>query len=526
MELVEGSQALAGERCAACGSPNLEMDEGGFAYCLACGMQVYAYTQEVVETQENMRHFRSTRLQKRNREVEHEREDTGPSASQKALEIVEAHCNCCQSVLEKQYEILDAKFGFHKSVRDLVKGLWAVILDESEILSSESLSQATAMLDTATQNEEPEASDQEKVPETTRKSNRKLYDLQMRLRSKLNLEDLLPILYFACLWSRKAVVGFDLLQWAVDGTLPFFSVGSVISPHVLEKVPSWKSTINANSVPDMGVLDVGVEKLLLKTKLELLPLNASALIARFVKDLDLPKQLWDPCRRLCLLLPKVALSYCPSAAQSSLKDYRLPPTAFLLATLIVVLKLVYGLDDDVKAKAMPPFPPPYVWKDWAQEQMRKAPRQQIWTQEKAKHSQTNLSSMADYVQFCSKIIFGDQKVDNDLKEVEQFLEETAKPFFEQPKPDGSARISYTDFNVVIAAQQREIGSLSRELKFDRNQWSKMDPFATDYHAVIHACATYSWLDPVALADAVYLVEDHLCSLEKAANGEGDSEDYS
>uniref|UniRef100_A0A7S3UA48 RRN7-type domain-containing protein n=1 Tax=Picocystis salinarum TaxID=88271 RepID=A0A7S3UA48_9CHLO len=525
MEMVEGSQALAGERCAACGSPNLEMDEGGFAYCLACGMQVYAYTQEVVETQENMRHFRSTRLQKRNREAEHEHEGTGPSASQKALEIVEAHCTCCQSVLEKQYNILDAKFGFHKSVRELVKGLWAVILDESEILSSESLSQATAMLDTTTQDEEHQASDQEEALETTRKSNRRLYDLQMRLRSKLNLEDLLSILYFACLWARKAVVGFDLLQWAVDGTLPFFSVGSVISPHVLEKVPSWKSTMNANSVPDMGVLDVGVEKLLLKTKLEVLPLNASALIARFVKDLDLPKQLWDPCRRLCLLLPKVALSYCPSASQNSLKDYRLPPTAFLMATLIVVLKLVYGLDGGTKAKAMSPFPPPYVWKDWAREQMRKAPRKQIWTQEKAKHCQADLSSMADYVQFCSKILFSDQKVDNDLKGVEQFLEETAKPFFEQPKPEGSARTFYTDFNLVVAAEQREIGTLSRELKFDRNQWSNMDPFATDYHAVVHACAAYSWLDPVALADAVYLVEDHLCSLEKAANGEFDSEDY-
>lgn len=521
---MEESQPLEGERCAACGSPNLEMDEGGFAYCLACGMQVYAYTQEVVETQENMRHFRSTKLQKRSRDGDPVRQETGPSASERALEMVEAHCTCCQSVLEGQYDILEAKFGFHESVRELVKGLWAVLLDNSEILSNENLSEATRALEKAAEEDDAEATDGENQAGTGGKSTRRLYDLQVKLRSKVNLEHVLSILYFACLWSRKAVVGFDLLVWVADGTLPYFSVASVVSPEVLEKVPAWKTTLDANSVPDMGVLDSGVEKLLLATKLEILPLNAPALINRFVRELDLPRQLCVPCERLCLLLPKVALSYCPNAMRNPLKEYRLPPTAFLIATLIVVLKLVYGLEDEAKAKAMPPFPPPYIWKAWAREQMRTAPYRRIWTQEKVEHCQADLKSMADYIRFCNQVIFRDQRADTELRGVEQFLGETAKPFLELPKPEGPARSDFTDFHLLSEASQREIGVLPREQKFDRVRWSKTDPFASDYHAVVHACALYAWLDPVALADAVYLVEDHLCNLERAANGGFESED--
>eukprot|EP00897_Mesotaenium_endlicherianum_P006540 jgi/Mesen1/5914/ME000030S05188 len=150
-----------------------------------------------------------------------------------------------------------------------------------------------------------------------------------------------------CHWFRSCVLPTDILHLARQGAVPYFSAWALLPP---PPPPPHKSAADRLGLSNMALfkpsgllsarfLEYGAA--LVASKLRLLPLppvNTALISARFLRDLNLPAgKLLGPLLRFYEVLEPGDI--VPAADLSAL-----PTRVHVMAILVLLLKLMYGLD--------------------------------------------------------------------------------------------------------------------------------------------------------------------------------------
>ena len=168
--------------------------------------------------------------------------------------------------------------------------------------------------------------------------------LAREMTKRLPMVMSLGIVYVACARRREAVLPVDLSRMAAEGTLPYLNAYEIIKEKcgrdVVELLPrddifqphDWQRRLpTPERIVAAAAYAAG------KIRAQLPPINASALLTRFVGEFNLDARAVDVARRVLSLYLSPALRY------GSKHDVGTPEST-LFAYLVVTLKFLYGLD--------------------------------------------------------------------------------------------------------------------------------------------------------------------------------------
>ncbi|KAJ3334404.1 Pol I core factor CF, partial [Gonapodya sp. JEL0774] len=187
--------------------------------------------------------------------------------------------------------------------------------------------------------EKPEMSPE--LAEREEKANLKTH----RLLNRLHLALTVSMCYLGCLWLRLPVMIKDLQRWIASGRLPYVNAIDTVLPSGLRDL-LWGSAhifLRPRAIPSVEELYLrsSAVRLRLNTAhgIEFPPLNYPIITFRIMEDLLLPPEFYLPLRGLLDVL-----GYNGSF-HVTIVDRRSYPEVTLLAAFAILLKMVYGLDD-------------------------------------------------------------------------------------------------------------------------------------------------------------------------------------
>ena len=155
----------------------------------------------------------------------------------------------------------------------------------------------------------------------------------------------LSVLYVAAARHREAILPFDLAKMALDGTLPYLNVYEVIKSalgeSVVDALPRADCFVpHERRIPTPMIVVSMAAYVAAKIKVELPPVNAPALLSRYVQMLNLDEAVDAAAQRMLSLYLPPTLRYF----HSSDSRCAYTPESTLMALLVLTLKLLYGLD--------------------------------------------------------------------------------------------------------------------------------------------------------------------------------------
>eukprot|EP00899_Mesostigma_viride_P009364 jgi/Mesvir1/18429/Mv14296-RA.1 len=184
------------------------------------------------------------------------------------------------------------------------------------------------------------------------------------LSKHLPLVFLLVLPYMGCLWLKESILASDLARWALEGRLPYLSCHSVL-PEEERKGPLKYFVLQPRHVPSPMFIHAHAAYLVEKLGLELPLAPFHGLARRFIADMGLPAALERYVERLYDIYPSPGLQ---GPLPTKRGESPVPPAPmYIMAYLLLTLKLLYGLDGCKRAKPPAGVPPPPVggWQVWA-----------------------------------------------------------------------------------------------------------------------------------------------------------------
>ncbi|RHZ67832.1 hypothetical protein Glove_299g47 [Diversispora epigaea] len=155
------------------------------------------------------------------------------------------------------------------------------------------------------------------------------------------LSYLLCILHLGCIWMRFPVLMSDIHRWVNSGRLPFLVIHREL-PERLKKILRGKFLVKLfqvrllNSVYHLSLMERAFVNFYNKYYGIVFPeINSSPVLYRFIRDLMLPIETYSVAKELLQLI-NLKLDWSQAA------QYH--PDNLLLGMIIVVTKLIYGLD--------------------------------------------------------------------------------------------------------------------------------------------------------------------------------------
>jgi transcription initiation factor TFIIIB Brf1 subunit/transcription initiation factor TFIIB len=179
--------------------------------------------------------------------------------------------------------------------------------------------------------------------------------LRAALRARLPLFTPLAVLYLAAYWLRLPLTANDVVNRALDGTLPYLSCHVRLPAGAGRGEALPHGWLEPPGAPSAARLRAAAGRVAAALRLPLPPANAAALAARFASELALPKHVGVAAAKLLLLHapPGLTLAQPGSRDDENENDNAngnggnatpgVPPECHVMAALLFVLKGCYGL---------------------------------------------------------------------------------------------------------------------------------------------------------------------------------------
>lgn len=166
--------------------------------------------------------------------------------------------------------------------------------------------------------------------------------LLTRMTSRLPMYMTLGMVYVACARHREALLPCDLSRMAMEGTMPYLNANAIFKKafgaEITRELPSENAfQITTVRAPTPERIVATAAYVAAKIGVQLPPVNASGLLTRFVRELNLHAGVRAAAHRTLSLYLSPALWYGAPECVGT-------PEAAVMATLVVALKMLYGLD--------------------------------------------------------------------------------------------------------------------------------------------------------------------------------------
>ena len=166
--------------------------------------------------------------------------------------------------------------------------------------------------------------------------------LLTRMTSRLPMYMTLGMVYVACARHREAILPCDLSRMAMEGTMPYLNANAIFKKafgaEITRELPSENAfQITTVRAPTPERIVATAAYVAAKIGVQLPPVNASGLLTRFVRELNLHAGVRAAAHRTLSLYLSPALWYGAPECVGT-------PEAAVMATLVVALKMLYGLD--------------------------------------------------------------------------------------------------------------------------------------------------------------------------------------
>ncbi|CAG8472974.1 5643_t:CDS:2 [Diversispora eburnea] len=302
---------------------------------------------------------------------------------------------------------------------------------------------------------------------------------------EFKLSYLLCILHLGCIWMRFPVLMNDIHRWANSGRLPFKevhreipeSIKAILRGKFLSKLFHVK---RLNSVYRLSLMEHTFVKFYNKYYGIVFPeINSSPVLYRFIRDLMLPIETYSVAKELLQLI-NLKLDWSQAA------QYH--PDNLLLGIVIVVTKLIYGLDHNKSDsdEIIQYFP---TFEDWIK---KLSDRHDKLFQQEIPWDFVDIKEWMEknpdkYIEYCAGLL---------LSNVNQESKESKESSTINKRKDGDKKIQlskpFQQFSKTVAIEienktlENEINDLKESLKLYKSQLknSKAELTIQEFYKII------------------------------------------
>ncbi|KAL6762830.1 hypothetical protein V8C86DRAFT_3172687 [Haematococcus lacustris] len=297
-------------------------------------------------------------------------EATAQDVEEQLRQQAVAYLQCLTTLVRAQSEALVARFGVVAEVEGLVRRLWFQLLPHTGFLDYR-LGNIPGLffftggvLRTKARTEQQRAAAQQLGVRWQHGWGGGLTAAgkeTLRARGDLPLQVTLVVCCVACILLRQPVSPYDLVAWALQGSLPYLDAAARCQAQLAALSPSsaapLQRLLRAATLSSPGLLLLAVTEVAGLLCLTLPCVNGPLLLLRATRDLALPEE-------VCLVALELYRLYCQDTPLMALASTSssCSPYALLLALLALATRLAYGLDGRCQGAprlpGMPPPPPP------------------------------------------------------------------------------------------------------------------------------------------------------------------------
>ncbi|KAK9915291.1 hypothetical protein WJX75_007180 [Coccomyxa subellipsoidea] len=290
-----------------------------------------------------------------------------------------------------------------------------------------------------------------------------------------------------------------------NGRLPFLSLPA-LSAKLLQSAQEADCTLPPALLQPTGVM--GVQELVAmaaqigsRLQMRLPPVNAGALLHRYVQDLSLPEEIVPVALRLF----DIYLSGSPQVWLQD--DVFLHPYAHLMAILLVTLKLCCQLDIPGAAPEEGP-----EWQAWARAVLQHTQGPHAFPATALEAAALSDEDFAAYMEYLRSTVFSETSVPDGLADIIKAVKQRAGL---DHKRDGAGRQPASEHSHKLHVPQIELGIRTETLYQMAcvGEASAEHRLGADYVAVLTACAAHLWLQPSFLHRLVCQLELNMGKLE-------------
>ncbi|KAL4428576.1 hypothetical protein ABPG77_008888 [Micractinium sp. CCAP 211/92] len=525
--------ASAGELCDQCFAGSLQLHEG-MLVCDVCGSIHQGFAEETQEFQTGIsdaRFFKKSEGMKSAGAGALGALDEPPPPPPVG-DAVQAYIRALQALLQRQAAALVAAFGMDAAIRPVLRELWLAFLAGLQLLEPSSLVRLQALAeqgrdagggsdDESTEREgrgegshpEPGAG-RRRVPASSQLTHDRLsLRIERELGPKLRPQHTLALLLLACWQQGEAASPLDMARWALDGHLPYLSFPAEEGA-ALQQYSSilGRGLVTPRGVPSPRYLLDQARQLAQQLGLACPPLSPTLWLERYLAELELPQALLPIALQLHMLYqPSPLLPTAPCRVHRH-------PWAMLVGSLLLAVKLCYGLDGEQRSMAgLPPAPD---WQAWAQRQLSRLGRLSAFPLSLNEAAQLDEPGLRSYLQYLQRGLLASFTPPAELESMHRlFLRLASLPADgEDLQPagggsDGSAPQAHGAAGAVTQADQPVEYCApglapSSYLHYGAAPRGKA-LFHPDYALLVTACSPLVWLTPEALHELLAGLE---CSM--------------
>eukprot|EP00058_Branchiostoma_floridae_P018325 XP_002603814.1 hypothetical protein BRAFLDRAFT_86650 [Branchiostoma floridae] len=146
--------------------------------------------------------------------------------------------------------------------------------------------------------------------------------------------------YLGILWLQEPVLPSDMIRWVREGHIPYIAVKELLPKHMKLGIMDCNN-FSVQAFPSYQVIQNNTVRLARFIQLPQLPeVDISRVASRFILDLNLPAEMHGLVENLLNQRPIDPCLWC------NRRDAMLNHEAIAMGLVIVVLKLLFGLDDN------------------------------------------------------------------------------------------------------------------------------------------------------------------------------------
>ncbi|XP_020528248.1 TATA box-binding protein-associated factor RNA polymerase I subunit B isoform X2 [Amborella trichopoda] len=376
--------------CTRCGAIGFSVTDDSLYFCLSCGTQSQDIFEQGIDIDMcglykhgNSRKIDCTQISENEHEIKtlaslqmlnrsQEDQDYGKSSVFLESEKVEEGCPAdfgsqnkkpgdediaeglrlkyvegIQIMIQLQCEALVEKFGVSPLVCGLAGPIWMRYLASTKVLDEEWANEEIIASETCSARKgerEKEVSKYVRLSlEPRTLHGRKVINVCLNsLKSKVPVANTLAICFLACHLSREAILPTDIAKWALEGTIPYLAAFIDIDKRLSKSSKACRLSSRLLFWPMRAVGAEWIEKAAATVAqnigLHLPAVNFYSISYRYLKNLSLPVDGILPyaCRIYEWLMP-------PDLLLSS-NDCRLPTRVYVLAILVIAIRLLYNIN--------------------------------------------------------------------------------------------------------------------------------------------------------------------------------------
>ncbi|KAL8052311.1 hypothetical protein ABFX02_06G201824 [Erythranthe guttata] len=258
-------------------------------------------------------------------------------------EIRSRYLTGLQVMVQLQCQALVEKFNVSPVIIGLVGPLWLRFVASTRITADEWADQAVHDSEAHTQGEEEFNAVSTYGPEPVNiHGKRVVYVWYKSLRRTIPVSCSLAISFLACHVAREAITPSDMLNWTLEGKLPYFAAFVEIEKQIGSHSETCPIRVSRMFRPIKPISSQKLESMAAdvaqKICLQLPPVNFYAIASRYFRQLSLPIGKFLP------LACRICEWSTPPELYLSASDLRIPTRACVMSILIVTIRVLYGIN--------------------------------------------------------------------------------------------------------------------------------------------------------------------------------------